>query len=180
MFNNRKYINQLKEENENLNEWMKFWKDNYKKMKAKKEEYEDEMIRSMSSKDSYKKANIKLINDIGNLKKDIESKENRICDLIEENKELSQHNNFLENQKIQMNKEGVTLIEEMKTNFDIVAKEPKEEVTVSEIEEEFHRVCKFNESGYTCEKCKFKGNNDSGCIPSIILSNYNVTRKESK
>lgn len=61
------------------------------------------------------------------------------------------------------------------------AKELKEEVTVSEIEEEFHKVCKYNESGYTCKKCEFKnGNNDSGCIPLIILSKYNVTRKDNK
>jgi len=97
MLFNRAYINELKAENENLNEWMEFWKDNYKKMKAKKEEYEDEMIRSMSSKDSYKKANIKLINDIGKLKKDIESKENSVCNLLEANKELSLSNNYLEN-----------------------------------------------------------------------------------
>lgn len=59
-----------------------------------------------------------------------------------------------------------------------LVEEPKEEVTISEIEEEFHKVCKFNESEYACEKCKFKnGNNDSGCVTSIILSKYNVTRK---
>lgn len=79
----RAYINELKAENERL--------------KRKKEEYEDGMIRSMSSKDSYKKANIKLINDIGNLKKDIESKENSVCNLLEANKELSLSNNYLEN-----------------------------------------------------------------------------------
>jgi len=83
MLFNRAYINELKAENERL--------------KRKKEEYEDEMIRSMSSKDSYKKANIKLINDIGNLKKDIESKENSVCNLLEANKELSLSNNYLEN-----------------------------------------------------------------------------------
>lgn len=94
---NRAYINELKAENENLNEWMEFWKDNYKKMKAKKEEYEDEMTRSISSKDSYKNANIKLINDIGKLKKDIESKENSVCNLLDSNKELSLSNNYLEN-----------------------------------------------------------------------------------
>lgn len=97
MLFNRAYINELKAENENLNEWMEFWKDNYKKMKAKKEEYEDEMIRSMDSRDSYKKANTKLINDIGNLKKDIESKENSVCNLLEANKEFSLSNNYLEN-----------------------------------------------------------------------------------
>ena len=97
MLFNRAYINELKAENENLNEWMEFWKDNYKKMKAKKEEYAYEMIKSMDSRDSYKKANIKLINDIGNLKKDIESKENSVCNLLEANKELSLSNNYLEN-----------------------------------------------------------------------------------
>lgn len=83
MLFNRAYINELKAENERL--------------KRKKEEYEDGMIRSMSSKDSYKKANIKLINDIGNLKKDIEVKENNVCNLLEANKELSLSNNYLEN-----------------------------------------------------------------------------------
>lgn len=83
MFNNRKYINELKAENE--------------KLKRKKEEYEDEMIKSMNSRDSYKNANRKLINDIRNLKKDIESKENSVCNLLEANKELSLSNNYLEN-----------------------------------------------------------------------------------
>lgn len=83
MLFNRAYINELKADNERL--------------KRKKEEYEDEMIRSMSSKDSYKKANIKLINDIRKLKKDIESKENSVCNLLEANKELSLSNNYLEN-----------------------------------------------------------------------------------
>ena len=83
MLFNRAYINELKSENE--------------KLKRQKEEYAYEMIRSMDSKDSYKKANIKLINDIGNLKKDIESKENSVCNLLEANKELSLSNNYLEN-----------------------------------------------------------------------------------
>ncbi|HBI91277.1 MAG TPA: hypothetical protein DDY58_01890 [Terrisporobacter glycolicus] len=98
MLFNRAYINELKSENERL--------------KRKKEEYEDGMIRSMSSKDSYKKANIKLINDIGNLKKDIESKENSVCNLLEANKELSQHNNYLQNQNLLLNNENVKLIKE--------------------------------------------------------------------
>ena len=68
MFNNRKYINELKAENERL--------------KRKKEEYEDEMIKSMNSRDSYKNANIKLINDIGKLKA--------------ENEELKRENHILE------------------------------------------------------------------------------------
>ncbi|UEL47561.1 hypothetical protein [Terrisporobacter hibernicus] len=83
MLFNRAYINELKSENE--------------KLKRQKEEYAYEMIKSMDSRDSYKKANIKLINDIGNLKKDIESKENSVCNLLEANKELSLSNNYLEN-----------------------------------------------------------------------------------
>lgn len=83
MLFNRAYINELKAENERL--------------KRKKEEYEDGMIRSMNSRDSYKNANRKLIDDIGNLKKDIESKENSVCNLLESNKELSLSNNYLEN-----------------------------------------------------------------------------------
>lgn len=83
MLFNRAYINELKAENE--------------KLKRQKEEYEDGMIRSMNSRDSYKNANRKLINDIRNLKKDIESKENSVCNLLEANKELSLSNNYLEN-----------------------------------------------------------------------------------
>lgn len=83
MLFNRAYINELKAENERL--------------KRKKEECAYEMIKSMNSRDSYKNANIKLINDIGNLKKDIESKENSVCNLLEANKELSLSNNYLEN-----------------------------------------------------------------------------------
>ena len=45
--------------------------------------------------------NRKVINDlnvkIGVLKKDLESKENTVINVLESNKELSQHNNFLEN-----------------------------------------------------------------------------------
>ena len=45
--------------------------------------------------------NRKIINElnvkIGVLKKDLESKENTIVNVLEANKELSQHNNFLEN-----------------------------------------------------------------------------------
>ncbi|WP_434793119.1 hypothetical protein TPDSL_23090 [Terrisporobacter petrolearius] len=83
MLFNRAYINELKAENERL--------------KREKRECEDGMIKSMDSRDSYKKANIKLINDIENLKKDIESKENSVCNLLEANKELSLSNNYLEN-----------------------------------------------------------------------------------
>lgn len=83
MLFNRAYINELKAENERL--------------KRQKEEYEDGMIRSMNSRDSYKNANRKLIDDIRNLKKDIESKENSVCNLLEANKELSLSNNYLEN-----------------------------------------------------------------------------------
>ena len=111
MLNNRKYINELKADNE--------------KLKRKKEEYEDEMIKSMNSRDSYKNANRKLINDIGQLKSenealkrenhilectneymediyddlkdDMEVKEDSITNLLEANKELSLSNNYLEN-----------------------------------------------------------------------------------
>lgn len=111
MLFNRAYINELKAENE--------------KLKRKKEEYEDEMIKSMNSRDSYKNANRKLINDIGqlkaenkelkrenhilectneymediydDLKDDMEVKEDSITNLLEANKELSLSNNYLEN-----------------------------------------------------------------------------------
>lgn len=98
MLFNRAYINELKAENERL--------------KRKKEEYGNEMVKSMDSRDSYKKANIKLINDIGNLKKDIESKENSVCNLLDSNKELSQHNNYLQNQNLLLNNENIKLIKE--------------------------------------------------------------------
>ena len=83
MLFNRAYINELKAENERL--------------KREKRECEDEMIRFMNSTNSYKNANIKLINEIGKLKKDIESKENSVCNVLDANKELSLSNNYLEN-----------------------------------------------------------------------------------
>lgn len=69
MFNNKKYINELKSENESLNVWMKFWKQSYELAKVK---------------------NIQL-------QADIEVKENNVCNLLEANKELSLSNNYLEN-----------------------------------------------------------------------------------
>ncbi|HBI91188.1 MAG TPA: hypothetical protein DDY58_01430 [Terrisporobacter glycolicus] len=86
MFNNRKYINELIKENEILKnknkytkEYLESWRKSYQVMVVKNKK----------------------------LQADIESKENRICNLIEENKELSQHNNFLENLNMPMNKEDV-------------------------------------------------------------------------
>ena len=150
MFNNRKYINELIKENESLNVLIKFWEQSYELAKVKNKK----------------------------LQADIENKENRICNLIEENKELSQHNNFLENQNMPMNKEDVKSIEEMKTNFDIVAKEPKEEVTAKELKNEFTKFCEVY--GITCRGCKFSEGLEEDCRTLWILDNYNVTRKENK
>lgn len=114
MFNNRKYINELIKYNEKLlseNEKLVNENEGYKR---KEKICEDEMIKSMDSRDSYRNANRKLINDIGKLKKDIENKENSVCNVLEANKELSQHNNFLENQNLLLNKENAKLTEEIK------------------------------------------------------------------
>lgn len=55
-----------------------------------------------------------LIKENEKLNADIESKENTVCNVLDANKELSQHNNFLENQNLLLNKENVKLTEEMK------------------------------------------------------------------
>lgn len=83
MFNNRKYINQLMREIENL-------KEENKKLKVANKVRADESdfwIKKYYEKNQENK----------NLKKDVESKENSVCNLLEANKELSLSNNYLEN-----------------------------------------------------------------------------------
>lgn len=76
MFNNRKYINDLIYHNEKLTEAKEWFR--------KSSRYWQETSHEKSK-------------EITNLKKDIESKENSVCNLLEANKELSLSNNYLEN-----------------------------------------------------------------------------------
>lgn len=85
MLNNRKCINLLEEGNERLKRKVGLLKD---------------------LKEFYKRKNIEL-------QADIEVKENSVCNLLETNKELSLHNNYLENQNLLLNKENVKLTEEI-------------------------------------------------------------------
>ena len=76
MLSNRRFMNELKAENEKLvkkfiNEILKndFWRDGYRQMVARNKK----------------------------LQADIENKENNVCNLLDSNKELSQENEFLRN-----------------------------------------------------------------------------------
>ena len=83
MFNNRKYINELKAENE--------------KLKRKKEEYEVEN-EALKRENYILECTNEYMEDIyDDLKDDMEVKEDSITNLLEANKELSLSNNYLEN-----------------------------------------------------------------------------------
>lgn len=83
MFNNRKYINQLTREIKNL-------KEENKKLKVVNK------VRAYAS-DFWIEKYYGKNQENENLKKDIESKENTVCNVLDSNKELSQENEYLRN-----------------------------------------------------------------------------------
>lgn len=118
-----------------------------------------------------------LIKENEKLQKDIESKENSVCNLLDANKELSQHNNFLENQNLLLNKENAKLTEEIKVlkkerdsykglhkkeyeNFEkaySLARKHRDKISMLEkvIRKHEENECRLNQ-----EKCRTKGQLD--------------------